>query len=375
MSGMKVPRVLSDITPCWLTASLCADREDGGPSVVGYSAETIAEGRGFMSQLFRLRLAFDTSPGDLPSTVIAKLPSTDPLLRTVFNGLGQNQREVQFYRELASGSLLRTPRSYYSELDPGTGDTVLLLEDLSSLRQGDSVAGCTVEEARRCIAQLARFHASWWENPLLDRLDWLPIRTAEAGVYQEIYAGAWSALIEKASDGMPPGLRLLGDRLHSGVPGIRALLSKPPCTIVHGDYRLDNCFLPESHASQPVVVFDWEFCVRGRGAYDIATFISEAFPPQQRRAAEMDLLREYHSILEDSGVGDYPFEDCLYDYRLSMLEVFIFWIITGGYCDYQDERARIYLRNTLERLDAAISDLASFETIGLLPGSWRVSSD
>ena len=80
---------------------------------------------------------------------------------------------------------------------------------------------------------------------------------------------------------------------------------------------------------------------------------------------ELDLLREYHSILEERGVGGYSFEECLFDYRLSMLEVFVFWIITGGFCDYEGERASVYLRNTLERLDAAISDLTSTQTIDL----------
>ena len=39
-----------------------------------------------------------------------------------------------------------------------------------------------------------------------------------------------------------------------------------------------------------------------------------------------------------------------------MLEVLVFWIITGGYCNYESARAGVYLRNTLERLDAAITD-------------------
>ncbi len=47
-----------------------------------------------------------------------------------------------------------------------------------------------------------------------------------------------------------------------------------------------------------------------------------------------------------------------------MLEVFVFWIITGGYCDYEGERASVYLRNTLERIDASIADLVSTETVG-----------
>ena len=114
-----------------------------------------------------------------------------------------------------------------------------------------------------------------------------------------------------------------------------------------------------------MVVFDWEFCARGRGTYDVATFISEAFPPQRRREEELGLLGEYHTILEDNGVRGYTFEECLYDYRLSMLEILVFWIVTGGYCNYEGERAAAYLLNSLERFDAAVSDLASTETVDL----------
>ena len=365
MSGLRVPEGLADITSCWLTKALNAGRNSGGPTVTGYSAETLAEGKGFMNQLFRLRLHFDPDPADLPDTVIAKLPSADPLLRTVFDRLGQNRREVRFYRDLTNCHNMLTPRVYHSGMDSATGNTVLLLEDLNSARQGDSVAGCTLDEARRCIGQLARFHASWWDSPLLEDLYWMPHREADAGAYEQIYPSAWVALVEKAGGGMPPGLRALGDRLVPEVRRIKALLTRPPRTVVHGDYRLDNCFFSTNTNSHQVAVIDWEFCTRGRGAYDVATFISEAFSPRKRREVELDLLREYHCILEDRGVGGYSFEECLFDYRLSMLEVFVFWIITGGFCNYEGERASVYLRNTLERLDAAISDLTSTQTIDL----------
>ena len=366
MSSLRVPKDLREITPRWLTKALNRTGGPAGPSVTGYSAEAIAEGKGFMNQLFRLTLDYDSDSTNLPRTVIAKLPSADPLLRTVSDSLGQNRREVRFYRELpGSAHLPQTPRSYHCGMDPVTGNTVLLLEDMSYAQQGDSVAGCSMDEARRCIGQLARFQASWWDSPLLDRLRWMPLREAEAGAYQEIYAGAWRSLLEKAGSGMPQGLRLLGDRLVPEVYRIKAKLTTPPRTIVHGDYRLDNCFFSTTADTQSVVVFDWEFCGRGRGTYDAATFITEALPPQRRREDELGLLREYHSILEDNGVGGYTFEECLYDYRLSMVEVFVFWIITGGYCNYEGERAAAYLRNALERLDAAVSDLASTEAVGL----------
>ena len=366
MSGLEVPNNLRGITPRWLTRALNLSRDPGDPSVTGYSAETIADGKGFMNQLFRLRLDYDSCSPDLPRSIIAKLPSADPLLRSVFDRLGQNRREVRFYRELANSVHLPVPRSYHGGIDRATGDTVLLLEDLGHARQGDSVAGCSMDEARRCIAQLARFQASWWDSPLLDRLYWIPSKDAEATAYQEIYPDAWRALQEKAGNRMPSGLRTLGYRLASEVHRIKVKLARPPRTILHGDYRLDNCFFLTDVDSQSVIVFDWEFCGRGRGTYDVATFISEAFPPQQRREKELELLREYHYILTENGVGGYIFEDCLHDYRLSMLEIFVFWIITGGYCNFEGERATLYLRNTLERIDAAVSDLASTETVDLM---------
>ena len=360
---MRVPEGLSDITPCWLTRSLNAGRSSGGPSVTGYTAEPLAEGKGFMNQLFRLRLHFDSYPADPPDTVIVKLPSADPLLRTVFDKLGQNRREVGFYRNLANSTQMATPGVHHSALDQATGNTVLLLEDLSTLRQGDSVAGCTLDDARLCIGQMARFQAFWWDSMLLENLDWMPLRKSDAGAYEQINSGAWAALMEKAGDGMPPGLRVLGDHLITDVRRIKTRLTRPPRTVVHGDYRLDNCFFSTGSNSQQVVVIDWEFCTKGRGTYDVATFISEAFSAERRREVEMGLLREYHSILVKSGVQGYTFEECLYDYRLSMLEVLVFWIITGGYCNYEDERAAVYLRNTLERLNSAIVDLASTELI------------
>ena len=108
------------------------------------------------------------------------------------------------------------------------------------------MAGCSLAEARRALAQLAEFQAAWWDSPRLDRLDWMPLKDAETGAYQELYAAAWMSFIRKAGDGMPPALRRLGDRLSLEVPRIKAKLTTPPRTIIHGDYRLDNCFFQTS---------------------------------------------------------------------------------------------------------------------------------
>ena len=360
---LTIPTSLDDITPEWLTAALADGGIPRGANITGYAAETIAAGAGFMSRLFRLRLDYDVAGPDLPGAIIVKLPWSDPDLRAVYARFGQHGREVRFYRELAANPHLPAPRCHHSGIDPITGDTVLLLEDMSGARQGDSVAGCGFDDARLAIVQLARFQASWWDSPALAALEWMPSKAAEAALYQEIHPGAWRSLVEKAGAGMPRGLRQLGNRLGPDVPRIKAELTASPRTVVHGDYRPDNCFFSADAGQHRPVVIDWEFCVRGRGICDVATFITETFPAQQRREAEMELVRTYHAVLLDSGVSDYSFQECWHDYRLAMLELFIFWIVTGGYCAYEGDRATAYLHNTLGRIDAAITELGSLELI------------
>ncbi len=361
--SLPVLRDLRDITPAWLTEALKLGGVLGGAFVSRYWAETIAEGKGFMNQVFRLTLDYASGASNLPPTLIVKLPSADPMLRTVFDRLGQNRREVSFYRHIASDENLSLPTCYYSGVNPETENTALLLEDLIDARQGDSVAGCSLDDAHRAIVHLARFQAAWWDNPRLDDLDWMPLKRDESDAYLDIYPAAWESLIHQAGHGMPPSLRQLGDTLRPHLARIKARLTRRPRTIVHGDYRLDNCFFDDGTESKPPVVFDWEFCVRGRGVCDVATFISEAFPVQQRREVERNLVGTYHTVLLENGVNDYPFWECWRDYRLAMLEIFVFWIVAGGYCNYDGERATVYLHNTLARFYAAISDLRSAELI------------
>ena len=361
--NLHVPRNLRDITPVWLTKALERGSAFGEIPVSRLSADAIVEGKGFMNQVFRLTLDFESNSAVPPRTLIAKLPSADPTLRTIFDRFGQNRREVSFYRELATDENLSAPACYYCSVDSDAENTVLLLEELSHWRQGDSVAGCSMADARQAIVQLARFQAAWWDSPRLDELDWMPLKCAESNAYLDIYPGAWASLRWQAGDGMPQSLRELGDTLQPQISNIKTQLTRRPMTIVHGDYRLDNCFFDDAAESKPPVAVDWEFCVRGRGVCDVATFISEAFPAQQRRAVERDLVAMYHAALVENGVNGYSFQECWRDYRLAMLEIFIFWIVTGGYCDYDGERATAYLHNSLARFDAAISDLGS---VGLI---------
>ena len=358
MTRFATPTSLQDITPLWLTEALHSQGPQIDACVTSYSVEIIGEGKGFMNQLARLSIEYDRQSGDLPYSIVAKLPTRDPVLKKIANLFECDQREVRFYQTVGPNSEIQIPHIYYSAIDEVTGDTILLMEDMSNARQGDSVAGCSLTDAKLAIDQLARFHSSWWQSPHLNRLGWMPLKDADASIYQQVYPDAWELFVRKAGAGMTGRLQEIGRRLRPDIPGIKTRLTKPPRTITHGDYRLDNCFLSTTSQAPSLVVFDWEYCSIGRGAYDVATFINEAFQPKQRRREEMGLLRMYHSLLIEHGISDYSFEECLEDYRVSMLEIFIFWVVIGGYCDYEiDERATIYLHNACERFDASIYDL------------------
>ena len=99
MSNLTVPQDLGEITPAWLTAALHGKAASSRAAVTGYSAEPIAEGKGFMNQVVRLRLHYDDDPLDLPRTIIAKLPSADPALRMFSNRLGRTGARSGFIRK------------------------------------------------------------------------------------------------------------------------------------------------------------------------------------------------------------------------------------------------------------------------------------
>lgn len=197
MDNLAVRQGLADITPHWLTAALRSDGVLAQSSIAGYSAETIVEGTRFMNRLFRLRLDYDRDDECLPGTVIPKLPSADPLLRSISDDLDQNRREAWFYRELGTNPYLPAHHCYFGGLDATTGNTVLLLEDMGRPRQGDSVSRCSIAEAQRVVTQLARFQASLWESSRLACMNWAPLRCAEAEAYRAIYPDAWRSLIRK----------------------------------------------------------------------------------------------------------------------------------------------------------------------------------
>ena len=163
----------------------------GAARVTAVQAEAI--GTGQMSESRRLRVAY-SAPCDLPSTLIAKFPSDDATSRATGKATRCYEVETSFYRDLRDALDVHAPQCHFVERNGETDEFLLLLSDFAPCRQGDQIAGCTLDEARACIDELVRLHGPLWNSPLLGRLGWLnrsspDQRSASYGLMQSVFPG------------------------------------------------------------------------------------------------------------------------------------------------------------------------------------------
>jgi hypothetical protein len=344
-----IPSGPSSLTADWFSEVLDAD-------VQACKVEQIAIGVGLLGRLFRVHL--DGGPG-VPETVVVKLPTLDVTARTaICEELDFYPREVAFYQQIGLANPLPPARPHYAAVDEATHDFVLVLEDLGRLRNADQNIGCSLADAETLIDAVAYHQAYWWDNKRLASVPFLksygtpPFSTVVVGAYE----AAWPVFVERIGYDMPPALRAYGERLPSLMPWYLAEVSRPPNTFLHGDLRLDQLFFAVNPTDAPVRVLDWQLCAKGRGAFDLAYFLSQSLPVETRRSHEHDLLGRYAERLAERGV-DYSPEQILHDYRLTTAWCFVYPVIATGRIGLANERQLALLRTMYEGAATAIEDL------------------
>ncbi|MCH7984325.1 MAG: phosphotransferase, partial [Chloroflexi bacterium] len=304
----------------------------------------------------RLHVEYDNNEAGAPQSLVVKLPTDNPVMRKVVSSRGLYMREVRFYEEIAEQIELRTPRRYYSAFDSESGGFVLLLEDLAPARVGDQVAGCSAADAELAIREIAKFHAAWWESPKIADIDWMPSARSGARAFQQLYQRSWSSLRGKMGDKLPDTILDIGERLGPNIVNVRERAAEPPQTIVQGDFRLDNMFFASPDGGAPFAAVDWQLIHRNRGVYDVAWFLSGCLDPETRKSTEMELLKLYQSTLEENGVRDYGIEQCVEDYRHSLLSCLMIGVIAAAAADLSTERGLALFGLIMQRMASAIAD-------------------
>jgi aminoglycoside phosphotransferase (APT) family kinase protein len=313
---MQLPASPDEVTANWLTSVLDAEHS-GRSNVASCHVELLGGEQGMTGQVARLRVRYQHDHLGLPTTLIAKFSAAEPGARAMISALGHYEREARFYEELSSRTPVPTPRCYFSHFDSKTGFALLVLEDLARARNGNSIAGCSVDEVAQVLSTLARLHATWWQAPELARASWLRLRfllapEAMAGAFSD----AWPAFLGKLSIPVTSQIREMRDWIGQQLPeAATTLFDSGLRTLIHNDVQADNLFFGE--AGDDVIFIDWQMATYARSVIDVAGCVRGQLEPEVRRAAESQLLRLYHDALVANGVQDYTFDQCMADYRLA----------------------------------------------------------
>jgi aminoglycoside/choline kinase family phosphotransferase len=357
MATSAFPSTIEAITPAWLTSTLRAGGHLGDAAVTSIDAEPVGQGVGILCRLYRLTLGYKGDAGDAPRSLVAKLPTADPQTRGMVSLFRFYEREVRFYQEIAERVELGTPRCYACAFDPASGDFILLLEDLSRIRLGDQLAGATVDEAKLAVHELAKLHAAWWQNPRLHAFDWMPMANDQVNkMGLTLYPQAWGVFMERFGAKLDPRMIPIGQKLGAKVNDILDRFATRPLTICHGDFRLDNLFFHDSGSERPLTAIDWQITIRSTGTYDVGYMMSQSINVEDRRAYEREILTLYHDALVERGVTGYSFDQCLEDYRWTLLFCFAYPVMGGGLGDLSNERGYALAETMMQRSASAILD-------------------
>ncbi|MDF2900223.1 MAG: hypothetical protein K0Q62_282 [Phenylobacterium sp.] len=304
MSGPDIRRPEA-IDAAWLSRALQSSGLEA--EVADFTAAPVGSGQ--IGDSIRFKLTYARGAG--PATMVGKFPSADPDSFNTGVMLGNYTREVMFYRHLAGGARIRTPHCLFADVEPATGEFVLLMEDLAPAQQGDQLRGVSLDEAERVIDEAAKLHASHWEDETLDDLPWVSgSRAAPASAASpELVQGLWAAFVDRYNDRLQPKWIDIGVRLSTRYPVLGELHRGPRC-LTHNDFRPDNMmFGPEA-----VTTLDWQSFAFGSGAQDVAYFLAGGLSPELRRQHEPRLLDRYLAGLRAHGVEGYSRADLVRDY-------------------------------------------------------------
>ena len=358
---MKIPDHVSDLTAAFFSELLSTESDP--VEVATVDARPVGAGSGMMSVVYRVSLAYRSGGG--PSSLIVKLPTEILQNREIAVQFDNFRREVEFYRQAAATTPMRTAEVYLAETD-GPDKFALVLEDLGGWDPGDQIVGCSLERCEAVMDSLATLHGSFWNQVDDGSMDWLPDNYPSV-MSDGLYGGteaSWDNFVEIFSDVLTDNLKAAKADYLTGLPGIQQWMNDSPRTLVHGDFRLDNLFFDESGDKTTVACCDFQAPVRGKGIQDVAYFLSGSIDTGLRRRHEQALIQRWLGRLGEAGIQDYSFDDAFLDYRKGILMVWTYAVIVGGGMAAENERGGTWVSAMVDRSVASMNDLDCLSLLG-----------
>jgi hypothetical protein len=199
----------------------------------------------------------------------------------------------------------------------------------------------TIDQAKQCLTAVAQLHAAAWQNQELlqqcaERLSLAsfhlevrnPKELTSMGASWEHFSTQFQAQLQEA--GLRERTQGLGKRLQSAATAISQQLSPQYsdayATLVHGDYKAMNVFLPKdpsSHPSNKPLLVDFASTGIGFGMSDVAMHIHHAVLPQDlTNGGEEALVDHYLQTIGEllpSGIS-YPRDIAHWHYQMAVVD-------------------------------------------------------
>ena len=344
------------VTVEWLQEALSSSGAIRDQQVT--SVESAPIGTGQVGCNIRYRITYDR-PGDGPATLVAKFASRSETSRAAGVQTLTYETEVAFYRDLAESVEVSRPHCWLADVEPGTANVLLLLEDIVGAEAGDQIAGCGIEDARLAVIEAAKLHGPRWDDPTLRDLPWLAAKADNGLVQGPVVGMLWPTFVERygpslSEQSVEVGTRLAATQTWAAPPGAG------PLTVCHTDYRLDNMLFGDPAGPRPLTVVDWQTVQLNSGPADVAYFLSAAMPPAERSTVEKEMVGLYYERLAGYDIGDYSFDQCWEDYRRHSFSGFfmaVFASVLVGRTDRGDEMFMTMANGAA----AQVVDLDAFE--------------
>lgn len=346
------------LTPAWMADLLKQAGHLSNQELIDIKLDTIGEGAGMMSALARVHLTYN-KPGSAPASLVVKSPALVEANRQVAVDFRTYEREALFFRELADSCQARTPEVLFCEVDADQ-NFLIIMEDLADYRLGDQVTGADLADTKVCIAELARLHASFWNK--VDDLTWVPAiaNSHHADIMLPGTQAGWPVSKEIFGHVIPASVQEMIEPFKLALPRLQEHLNTAPRTLLHGDFRLENLFFGSGEQA-PLIVFDWQGPLLGRGIDEVAFFLAQNTQTEVRREHERALVEDYVAQLGSLGVRGYDVATAWHDYRLAVLYNWCYVVVVSGTLDTDNPHARAWMTQMVKRNAQAIVDLNCFE--------------
>ena len=212
-------------------------------------------------------------------SVEEKLSKTTLVLKTESANPGANvfaakakcySTEHTFYTALSRKCLSRVPKCFYSSISPEATAATLLLQHITPGTPGDTHEGLTLEQAQAAVVELAKFHASYFDDE--ESIKLVKNATEHVSAFDstaaiDAFMAVWGdALLPFVDESGNNAVKSVFEHCAAHAHNWKDLLQVGIPSIVHGDYKGTNLILGEGGQSATILDFQTLYAGMKTGA-------------------------------------------------------------------------------------------------------------